>query len=206
LELQKLRLGIAKFSLFFSQALSLCFCVYVGAGSQNFSLWLNLCTSLMGVIIGNEMLRLLALHKFYSANSSVEDIQQVDLDQAQELLSFNRRCIGATAALNALQVMFRVVVLGCFSVRNEEFLNVTSVINEEFPKLHDWLGLISCENDCGMVTNVTNYDENLVQAQRYCVERCLISQDMYASVIGITGMLQTCAFVLARLVQYKRLR
>ena len=202
IQTQKLRISVANFSLYFSQALSLCFCVYVGAGSQHFSLWLNLLTSLMGVIIGNEMIRLLGLYNFDTSSDSKEDVNEIDLIHSQQLLGTFRRFIGLVGALNALQVLFRLVVLGCFNFRNEEFLNVTNAINEQFPNLGNDLGLISCEVDCGMAQNTTVFDKDLLNAQVYCVERCLISQDMYAAVLSMIAFCQLTAFTLARLIVY----
>ena len=200
-QIQKVRLGVANFSIYLSQAFSLVTCVYVGAGSQHVSLWLNLSTSLLGVIIGQEMARLLALHKFYSANVSVEDVNEIDLVSSQELLSTYRRYIALVGCLNFLQVLFRLVVLGNFGFRNEEFLNVTSAINEEFPNLGKDLGLIECAVDCGIVGNTTQ----IVNLKLDCMDRCQISQDMFCGLLGMTGFLQISAFLLARLIVYGRI-
>jgi hypothetical protein len=212
LEIQKLRLAIARIFIYLSQAFSLSFCVYVGAGSENICLWLNLTTSLLGVIIGHEMTRILALHKFYSANISPEDINFVDLRSSQALLGSLRRWILMIGNLNIIQSLLRVVVLGSWGLRDTSvaILNVTKAINAEFPTLGSDLGLIQCENDCAGVMGITLTNRTTLDVERSialttCVEKCRASQDMFVAVLAITGALQISAFFLARLIRYGRI-
>ena len=222
LGIQKFRTTIARFLIYFSQALSMSFCVYIGAGSTHISLWVNLTTSLSGVIIGHEMTRILQLHKFYSANSS--DTNFINHEESQNLLSKLRSGIFLIGLLNGLQALLRIIVLGTLGFRDTAFLfaNVTSSINKNFPTLGADLGLIFCENDCqnsnGMVpgmsgTNVANVgstnettmkevDPTLFAGLQDCVLKCRLSQDMMVGFLAFTSFLQISAFFLARLIKY----
>jgi hypothetical protein len=186
--------------------------VYIGAGSTHISLWLNLTTSLAGVIIGHEMTRILHLHKFYSANVSSQDSNFIDLVSVQNLLSSLRKGILVIGCLNGIQVVLRVTVLGTLGFRDTAFLfvNVTTAINHQFPTLGEDLGLISCENDCQNSMNMssiskgttTTIDPTLLAGIEDCILKCRLSQDMMVAILGLTGFLQISAFFLARLIKY----
>ena len=223
LGIQKFRTTIARFLIYFSQALSMSFCVYIGAGSTHISLWVNLTTSLSGVIIGHEMTRILQLHKFYSANSS--DSNFINHQESQNLLSSLRKGIFIIGCVNGMQALLRIIVLGTLGFRDTAFLfaNVTSSINKNFPTLGADLGLIFCENDCqnsnGMVpgmfgtnvvanvgstnkTTMKEVDPTLFAGLQDCVLKCRLSQDMMVGFLAFTSFLQISAFFLARLIKY----
>tara|TARA_B100000795_G_C22630153_1_gene372308 strand:+ start:140 stop:817 length:678 start_codon:yes stop_codon:yes gene_type:complete len=143
--------------------MSLCFCVYVGAGSEGASLWINLFTSILGVIIGHEMTRILALHKFYSASVSREDINEIDLGASQSLLGNLRKVLLFIGMSNVFQVLLRLIVLGCklFEIEltgTKGFLNITEFVNKEWPTLGEDVGLIDCGTDCSKIMKINGTD------------------------------------------------